>query len=167
MTNPTCCLLHCYSSPTSWKGIVKEGLVVERGSFQSQARSNGSGRKAGRLVTGEGTAGDGPRDVVHPGGSGMGERWLGRVSLERKDRGEGLRGNDKFHCLSLRCFSYVHTSTKPLCNVACFWTECCQLLSLCCTGSRMWRITSTAASAVYNMNSVRNCVGIIFSTCVL
>ena len=83
--------------------MVKEGLVVERGSFQSQARSNGSGRKAGRLVTGEGIAGDGPRDVVHPGGSGMGERWLGRASLERKDRGEGLRGNDKFHCLSLSC----------------------------------------------------------------
>lgn len=114
---PTCCLLHCYSSPTSWKRRVKEGLVVERDGFQSQARSNGSGRKAGRLVTREGTAGDGPRDVVHPGRSGMGERWLGRVPSERKDCGEGLRGNDKFHCLSLRHFSYFHT--KPLCNVAC------------------------------------------------
>ena len=122
--------------------------MVGRGSFQSQARSNGSGRKAGRLVTGEGTAGDGPRDVVHPGRSGIGERWLGRASSERKDRGEGLRGNEEFHCLSFRRFSYVLLPNLFVMLPA--FGVCAVSCSVCVPPVIECGESHTAASGVYN-----------------
>ena len=48
--------------------------MVERGGFQRRVRSNGSGRRAGRLVTGKGVAGDDMSDEVHPGKPAMRER---------------------------------------------------------------------------------------------
>ena len=69
------CLPHCLSSPISWRRkTAEEGLVVERGGFQRRVRSNRSGRRAGRLVTGKGVAGDDMSDEVHPGKPAMQER---------------------------------------------------------------------------------------------